>query len=915
MSITLPIVVYGGGGIFTEYFNAIAATLGSDSFKTMWKIAVLLAGATALFSAITKRDFLTCVRWLGIYYVIFYIIFLPKISVQIIDRTDEGHAYHVDNIPLGLGALANVTTTIGDALTQLIDKVFSMPDDIRYSKTGMMMASKLAIAASQFQITDPRLSENMQSFVNQCVFYDILLNKYTVDVLFVQTDLMGFLHDHASPARAFLYNGVVTTCQQGVGNLVTDLKQNIDQIAIRYSSHLFPASQSAKDQLLKYLPLSYGYLLGISAEAASIIQQNVIANAIQDGALRFGANVNAPAALESYTFTRAQEQQRLTQTTLGDSAAYWLPIMKNAFESIMYGCFVFIVLLAVFPFGPMILKNYVYTLFWIQMWAPLYAVIHMICSYYAKVHSMAISSAGITLQSLSGFIQVNQDMAGLAGYLTLSVPFLAAGLVKGMATTMTQLAQYIGGVSQSAGVAAAAEASTGNIGLGNTHFSTHSAFNTSANHFDTAGHVSSGLSYQLSGGEGVTLMPDGTAVMDRRAVMSNLGVEVHLADSIRNAATQQAEKSYNAALSDSQAYGQSQSAAMRGLYELANHTGTSRSSGESWAYSESSSTQEAFRDVREITQKFANEHHISYGEAANVLSRAYIEGKGGAGGGTFGLKFDGVAGGGREAQHRQQTETSSMYSNAQDFIRNTNYANDVETALRATRDQSLHVTNDEGRRLVQNVGASFDQANTWRREAANNFQSAEGYRNIATQAQENSVSVDVNANQAFYEYLSSQPGTNGKGHMGANGAAVILRDPELAQHYANGFASQYIHSQLSNWSGDMPHSAQGVQSIYQTNNQHISSPASVKENNLQNQIQIAAMSSAASLGEKDFINTNVQSQVENKIKHDAGKTQNANSYLSAVGSSQEEKVKGEEVRERHGGFVRDMAHGIDTEEH
>ena len=160
----LEIYVYGAGGLFAEFFNAIAAATGSGTFSTLLRISALLAGTTALASAIFRRDFLICVRWFAGFYLVYYILFIPKVDVQIIDRVDKSE-YAVDKVPLGLGVLANLTTSIGYSLTNLTDQIFTMPDDLLYSKTGMVMASKLALASRQFQITDPRLNENMERFM------------------------------------------------------------------------------------------------------------------------------------------------------------------------------------------------------------------------------------------------------------------------------------------------------------------------------------------------------------------------------------------------------------------------------------------------------------------------------------------------------------------------------------------------------------------------------------------------------------------------------------------------------------------------------------------------------------------------------------------------------------------------------
>lgn len=316
-----------------------------------------------------------------------------------------------------------------------------------------------------------------------------VLNKYSARELLTAGNIWQFVGQNASPARSFMYNHQVVTCQKGVQSLSRDWQAAIDQAAGHYAARLFPHNAQAKIQLLQYLPISYGFLTHLSEDASSIIQQNMMANALQNGILGWSARSNAPAALESYAFNKAQQQNRVGNRTIGAMAAYWLPLLKNVLEGTLYGAFVFVFLLLIFPFGFQVLKHYTFALIWLQLWAPLYAVINLYASYYAQQHSLAASLSNgahvLSLSTQSGLMQVNMDMAGLAGYISLSVPALAWMLLKG-ASGMLQLTHYVGGMLQSSATASSTESASGSMSLANTQFSTHSAFNTSANHFDTS---------------------------------------------------------------------------------------------------------------------------------------------------------------------------------------------------------------------------------------------------------------------------------------------------------------------------------------------------------------------------------------------------------------------------------------------
>ena len=66
-----------------------------------------------------------------------------------------------------------------------MEKTFSLPGDLTYQKTGVAMASRIVLASTQFQVTDPNFAQSVHSFVQQCVFYDVLLHKYSWNDLFI----------------------------------------------------------------------------------------------------------------------------------------------------------------------------------------------------------------------------------------------------------------------------------------------------------------------------------------------------------------------------------------------------------------------------------------------------------------------------------------------------------------------------------------------------------------------------------------------------------------------------------------------------------------------------------------------------------------------------------------------------------
>lgn len=931
---TLDVIVYGNGDLFREYFNAIVAAFGNGNggshFSTLLHIATLLAGFTVIYSFIVKRDLMVMAKWLGLFYVAIYVLFLPQATIVITDRVNNDTHYKVDNVPLGLAIIASYTSVIGDALTQNIESQFTMPDDMRYHHSGMVFASRLVDAASQFEVLDAQFDQNLREFVHQCVFYDLLLGKYSINTLMSSKSAWNQVAVNASPARAFIYNDKVTVCNEGARQLTEDWKHQIDLAAEQYARRIYPsvAKEAAKTKLLKELPISYQYLTKLSDNAASIMQQNMMANAIQSGIVGMGAKLNAPAALESYAFARAQEQKRMTNKTLGDMAAHWLPLMKNAFEAIMYGSFIFIVLLSVFPFGWGIIKNYIFTLMWIQIWAPLYAVINLIVSYYAQTHSTAAVDGALSLQAISGVMQINSDISGLAGYLTLSVPFLSAGLVKGMASTFTHISQYVGGVTQSAGGAAAAEAITGNISLGNTNMGNHNMFNTSSNHLDTSGRVNTGsFTTSMAGGSSATVTADGSVVMDMRNSISNPGANINFADTLRSSYSQQAERATTAGLSNAVSAGNAVSSAIKNAHDLNHQLGKSGSSGEGWSTSSSAGLAHAVSKVDRMTQDFADRHHISYNDSANLLASAYVSGQVSGGFSSKGIpagrmlsalgvdaSVNASGGMSRTAGHNSSTDKGALFSEAQSYVKDHHYSENIDFVERAVKDQSYRTNNEESNRLMESMSASFDKSHSYRDEMNSNFSQADSARTNASLAQDNARSINANANQHFMEWMSNRPGTNGQGKMGLHQAETLLKDPNMQMYYARQYSEQFKHQFESNWNHGMAHTKGQIETHHQSNNRHISKSSTVSAYQAGSQ-KIQERASQQGLAPEKFIDTTTQRNAESRLKNTQGQIAQEHNEILDGGASQRNKVSGEQSRSRHGGLANDLIHDIDTKDH
>jgi hypothetical protein len=87
-------------------------------------------------------------------------------------------------------------------------------------------------------------------------------------------------------------------------------------------------------------------LTNVSVQGEVILKTNLLANAMSNALSHYGANANAPAALQAYEDTKSELQSRETMDQTGRQAAVWMQYFKNIIEAVLYSSFIFIYFLS-----------------------------------------------------------------------------------------------------------------------------------------------------------------------------------------------------------------------------------------------------------------------------------------------------------------------------------------------------------------------------------------------------------------------------------------------------------------------------------------------------------------------------------------------------------------------------------------
>ena len=789
------VYTFGGGEILTGVFNAIAMSLnGHDDslLEPLKRLGLILGAFWAALYALYGDQIKVFTHWIVPMTVFMNLLFIPTATVWIHDPV---HHYHqkVDNVPYGLAALAGHVSTFGYHITGKIESFFSLPDDLRYQNSGFLFASDIIQKAKTFHITNTDLAENMKSFVGQCVLYDAMLGrKYNIDELRNTDDIWGLVSAHPSRARSFVWRDLklpdqmrgrpnIISCSEGVDRFNHLWAAEINHTANLFGKKIFDKSGvvNPRAELLKYLPLAYGQLGDLAKDASEIIKQQMMIYSIVDGV---ESNSTALGNAPNFAARRAYLQQRSTYETLGEMAGETLPVMKAVLEAIIYAFFVFVIPLALLPFGYRFLLTWAQSLLWLQLWAPLYAILNYVMTISATSKTMAAlaisNPQGVTIASSVGIANVNADISAMAGYLAMSIPFLSIALVKGVGS-FVHMASHLGNVAQSAAGMAATEVTSGNLSYGNFSEGNSQISNSNMLSHSMAASYKSASSHMQDGRSEITTMADGSQVLNVGS--SNLPISLNVAESQSNQLSQMASQSQQKALNLSESSAHNLSSAARSAVSLSDTLSKLESAGDSASYGISTEQSQAIHHGKNLVNDFVHQTGVDESKAAQLLTNAAFGNKGGASLLSGSIGMDG----------KISATEQELHNKAQKFVEDHNFQEAMRKTAQASKQLSHSLNDESARRLAEETSGSYEQGMSQRNEASKSFRQAEDYSNQASFTKANSSTINANHNQQFGEWLANQPADNTNGKIGAHGAAhIIAASPGQTMAYAQRYMAE-----------------------------------------------------------------------------------------------------------------------------
>jgi conjugal transfer mating pair stabilization protein TraG len=715
----------GGGYFLYDVFNYLAAIAGHPDLRHMLYIALM---ATMLFLGMRLAlfgSFREVLYWMIAVALVGGLSTAPRARVIIMDTTQPLQIYGtVDNVPFAPAYIGHLTSTVSHYLTERIETLMAQPNDLTYQRTGMLVGATLLAQTARWRAVTPAIHDNLVNFMENCMVDGANLGLLPLEDLGRAGDLPSFIAANVPQALAYydVATGSTRACADGWPDILAAMGAEVTKVLTEKANAAYQGSNqfggAANVARMTGTIQDFQNMMGMaSANAANHLRHAMMVRALDDGITRFIATSGNDAAMSVYQAARAEAQTRASYSAVGMNATRWVPLLKITFEALYYAAFPLALILMFTPMAWTVIKGYFGGFVWLAAWNPLSAVLHSIvlkagAGYYRE--GMSTTANGSTEYVMSwanhfGVQAVEQDVGVIAGYLMMSVPFLATALVFG-AQRMSGLATSMLNVSQGAAIETGREAATGAMTLASTSFMMHNW-----NKLNTSPVTDTGRSsWVMPTGAVQTRNADGSVTYARGSALSDAGLQANASRTLQNELSQHRERAERQVATTgaelSQFIGQSASRYASAGEQLS----ASQSVGsESAMTSAGRSTSEA-RQAWSRIQDFSREHGLTVEETLR-LAGAIEAGRANFGiGGNLSLAGNLTGRSGerlqelvRAARQSGLTETFASFRDSSDSLRTGDSESYGSTEAQGTRDSW-----DQGRQLADRHARALERAET-----------------------------------------------------------------------------------------------------------------------------------------------------------------------------------------------------------
>lgn len=548
---TMEFFAYWNGSQIRDLFEAVVAITGSADFTGLLKTIILFGFLCVITVCALRYRGLDAGSFIFAVALFYGVTLVPKTDLAINDER-SGSVYVVSNVPLGLAFMASTTSHVGHWLTDIFEDTFAGVEAERFSRFGMVFPER---AVNAIHAAGPVTAQGrtlISDFNRNCVMPELIDYPQKIEALSTSGNLWQTIAQTGwvNPARKTQDTaGNWIGCDEAIAFIDNHMAtKELPAIQKHLAMKLLPDQLDASTLILRVLPQAESLLLGVSQSLASSIKHSVFMNTLQSDIDNVAALAGHPLATAT-ALAKAQGNlsSEINYRTMAEIAKDALPKVRNSLEFIILASFplIFIMVLAAGHMAGTILRSYLTLLVWIQLWAPISAVMNYLII-HTDSHPMnqIIAEYGAnTIYAANLIREAGASSQAIAGFLTILAPVIAFAIAKGSDFATAQLAASVMAPAQSAAQSQGASLTSGNISLGNTSWGNVSTNTQSGNKSDRSmGFTDSSMHQTASAYGSVTRNGSGTVT---GMSMTPVSMGVSSAISLGEANSQSATSSMN----------------------------------------------------------------------------------------------------------------------------------------------------------------------------------------------------------------------------------------------------------------------------------------------------------------------------------------------------------------------------------
>ena len=548
---TMEFFAYWNGSQIRDLFEAVVAITGSADFTGLLKTIILFGFLCVITVCALRYRGLDAGSFIFAVALFYGVTLVPKTDLAINDER-SGSVYVVSNVPLGLAFMASTTSHVGHWLTEIFEDTFAGVEAERFSRFGMVFPERAVNAILAAGPVTAQGRTLISDFNRNCVMPELIDYPQKIEALSTSGNLWQTIAQTGwvNPARKTQDTaGNWIGCDEAIAFIDNHMATNeLPAIQKHLAMKLLPDQLDASTLILRVLPQAESLLLGVSQSLASSIKHSVFMNTLQSDIDNVAALAGHPLATAT-ALAKAQGNlsSEINYRTMAEIAKDALPKVRNSLEFIILASFplIFIMVLAAGHMAGTILRSYLTLLVWIQLWAPISAVMNYLII-HTDSHPMnqIIAEYGAnTIYAASLIREAGASSQAIAGFLTILAPVIAFAIAKGSDFATAQLAASVMAPAQSAAQSQGASLTSGNISLGNTSWGNVSTNTQSGNKSDRSmGFTDASMLQTASAYGSVTRNGSGTVT---GMSMTPVSMGVSSATSLGEANSQSATSSMN----------------------------------------------------------------------------------------------------------------------------------------------------------------------------------------------------------------------------------------------------------------------------------------------------------------------------------------------------------------------------------